>query len=233
VRVLLVEDNRITCEAIKFALTRRDIWVESTPSGDEGWFQGSSEDFDAIILDLNLPELDGLTILKRWREEGIQTPVLILTCKGKCIDRVRGINTGADDYLPKPFQMAELVARLNAIIRRSKGASSSQVTCGDVSLNLLNGTIMAHGKIIDLAPLERRALTLLMQERGKPVPSHELFDHVYGLNSTKSPNALEALIKRLRAKLPRDFIRTRRGIGYMIPENDNSAAPVMPVHLHA
>ena len=204
--------------------------MDSAVCGDEGWFLGSSEDYDAIILDLNLPKLDGLSILKRWREEGINTPVIVLTSRGKCFERVRGINAGADDYLPKPFQMEELVARLYAIVRRSKGAASSLVRCGEVALNLVNGTVLAQGKLLELAPLERRALTLLMQEKGKPIPSHELFDHIYGYNSSKSPNALEALIKRLRAKLPPNFIRTRRGIGYMICDHSTPTAEKNDMH---
>ena len=223
-RILLVEDNRIVREAVGFALKRRDYHVDIVTHGEEGWFLGSSEEYDAIILDLNLPDVDGLTVLRGWRGEGINTPVIVLTSKGKCFERVKGINAGADDYLPKPFQMEELVARLHAIVRRSKGASSSLVTCGDVSLNLVNGTAIANGKMLELAPLERRALTLLMQDCGKPIPSHELFDHVYGVNSNKSSNALEALVKRLRAKLPRNFIRTRRGIGYIVSDDSDVVA---------
>ncbi|PLX44688.1 MAG: DNA-binding response regulator [Hyphomicrobiales bacterium] len=218
-RILIVEDDETLIEGIAYTLEKEKWFVEKAASGEEAWFQGSTEDFDAIVLDLSLPELDGTEILKRWRRENISTPVLILTSRSGWLDRVNGINLGADDYLTKPFRMEELVARLRAIIRRSKGHSNEQILCGGVAVDLLEMSASVNGDSIELGPLEWRALTHLMMNRGSVIPSHELIDHVYGPNSDRNVNAMEALIKRLRKKLGVPLIHTRRGSGYLV-QND-------------
>lgn len=210
-------------DAIASALCRFDYAVDVADNGQEGWFLGSCEDYDAIVLDLNLPDLDGLAVLKRWRDENISTPVLVLTVRGKWLERVKGINLGADDYLAKPFQMAELIARLNAIIRRSKGHSSSLISCSGITVDMLCRAVTSKGKTIELSPLEWRVLSHLMQNKGHSISSHDLMEHVYGVNSQRGINALEALIKRLRQKLPTSVIRTRRGFGYLICDEDQES----------
>ncbi len=222
-RVLVVEDDEILIEGITHALEQENWFVHRTGSGEEAWFLGSTENFDAIVLDLSLPELDGLEILQRWREENIATPVLILTARSGWLDRVNGINLGADDYLPKPFRMEELVARLRAIIRRSRGHSKDIITCHGVSLNFLDKSITVEGRPVELGPLEWRALSHLMMNAGMAVPAHELIEHVYGPHSERNTNAIEALIKRVRKKLDTPLIQTRRGAGYIVRnEGDKS-----------
>lgn len=219
-RILLVEDNQIIRDAITAALQGQKFIVDTAKSGPDGWLKGASDDYDCAILDIILPGLDGLTILKRWRAENIDFPVMMLTSRGKWFERVEGLNLGADDYLPKPFRIAELIARLNALIRRSRSQTAPQIKCDGVLIDLRHGKIIAKDYDIELAPLEWRVISLLAQEKGMAVPSHRLIDHVYGINSDKSANALEALIKRLRRKLPGDVIRTRRGVGYMLSETN-------------
>ncbi len=220
-RILIVEDDETLIEGITYALEKEKWFVEKSVSGEDAWFQGSTEDFDAIVLDLSLPELDGTEILQRWRQENISTPVLILTARSGWLDRVNGINLGADDYLTKPFRMEELVARLRAIIRRSKGHSDDTINCSGVMINLSEKSVSVEGNSVELGPLEWRALSHLMINRGTIIPSHDLIEHVYGPNSQRNSNAMEALIKRLRKKLGTPLIHTKRGSGYIV---QNSAA---------
>lgn len=229
-RILLVEDNQIVREAVGAALHAQKFLVDISATGQDGWFRGATEDYDCAILDLSLPDLDGLTILRRWRSDNVDVPVLVLTSRSRWFERVEGLDLGADDYLAKPFRLAELIARLNAIVRRSKGLASSQVACQGVLVDLHHGKVSANDCDIELAPLEWRVISLLAQEKGTTVSTHRLMDHVYGVNSDKSANALEALIKRLRRKLPVDLIRTRRGVGYLIVDNDARADAASASH---
>ena len=229
-RILLVEDNHIVREAVGAALHAQKFMVDISATGQDGWFRGATEDYDCAILDLSLPDLDGLTILRRWRSDKVDVPVLVLTSRSRWFERVEGLNLGADDYLGKPFRLAELIARLNAIVRRSKGLVSLQIACQGILVDLHNGKVSANDCDIELAPLEWRAIALLAQEKGTTVPTHRLMDHVYGVNSDKSANALEALIKRLRRKLPVDLIRTRRGIGYTIAGSEDRADAARASH---
>ena len=229
-RILLVEDNQIVREAVGAALHAQKFLVDISATGQDGWFRGATEDYDCAILDLGLPDLDGLTILRRWRSDNIDMPVLVLTSRARWFERVEGLNLGADDYLAKPFRLAELIARLNAVVRRSKGLASSRIACQGILIDLHNGKISANNCDIELAPLEWRVIALLAREKGATVPAHRLMDHVYGVNSDKSANALEALIKRLRRKLPVDLIRTRRGVGYMIADQDASTDAASHAH---
>jgi two-component system, OmpR family, response regulator len=232
VRVLLVEDNQIVREAVTAALAAQKYLIDIATTGRDGWYMGATEDYDCAILDIGLPDIDGLTILRRWRSENVTLPVLLLTSRGRWFERVEGLNVGADDYLPKPFRIAELLARLAAIVRRSKGNASSLICCQDVFIDLQNGKVTASDGEVELAPLEWRVISLLAQEKGSAVPTQRLIDYVYGVNSDKSANALEALIKRLRRKLPADLIRTRRGIGYMISGQETAAAETTePSHI--
>lgn len=216
-RVLLVEDDpRIVADARK-ALTAAGYLVETAADGESAWFRGDTEDYDAIILDLGLPKMDGLAVLKRWRENGRNTPVLVLTARGTWSERVEGIDAGADDYLPKPFQIEELLARLRAVIRRSAGRASSVVRIGEVTLDERQMRVSLRGAPVALSPLEYRLMAYLVHNRGRVVSQLELLEHVYGQDREFDSNALEVLVGRLRRKIGAGRIETRRGFGYLMP----------------
>ena len=216
-RVLLVEDDRRIASDVGRALKAAGYVVETVSDGEEAWFRGDTEDYGAIILDLGLPGMDGLSVLKRWRANGRSTPVLILTARGSWAERVDGIDAGAD-YLPKPFRMEELLARLRSIIRRSAGHASSVVTSGDLILDERQMKVSVRGVPIALSPLEYRLVAYLVLHRGRVVSQHELDENVYGHGEEHDSNALEVLIGRVRKKLGTELIETRRGFGYIVPE---------------
>ena len=170
------------------------------------------------MLDLGLPKLDGLSILKRWRKEGITTPVIVLSARGTWAERVEGIDAGADDYLPKPFAMEELMARLRAITRRQTGISASVVDCGDLRLDLRTSTTFRAGVQINLTPLEFRLLNHLVTNRERQVSKEELAEQLYAVNHEREVNAIEALVSRVRRKLGSKSIESRRGFGYRFSE---------------
>jgi two-component system, OmpR family, response regulator len=192
--------------------------VETVSDGEEAWFRGDTDDYGAIVLDLGLPGMDGLSVLKRWRANGRANPVLILTARGSWAERVDGIDAGADDYLPKPFRMEELLARLRSIIRRSAGHASSMVTAGDLTLDERQMRVSVRGVPVALSPLEYRLVAYLLLHRGRVVSQHELDENVYGHGEEHDSNALEVLIGRVRKKLGTELIETRRGFGYIVPE---------------
>jgi len=220
-RLLLVEDDRRIAADVKAALEAAGYVVEVARDGEDAWFKGDTEDYGAIVLDLGLPGMDGLSVLKRWRANGRQTPVLVLTARGTWAERVDGIDAGADDYLPKPFQMAELLARLRSIVRRSAGHATSVVTVGDISLDERQMKISMHGIPVTLSPLEYRLAAYLLLHRGRVVSQQELSENIYGQDDAHDSNAIEVLIGRVRKKLGADVIETRRGFGYLVP----AAAP--------
>jgi DNA-binding response OmpR family regulator len=216
-RILLVEDDpRIVADARK-ALAAAGYLVETAADGETAWFLGDTEDYDAIVLDLGLPKMDGLAVLKRWRENGRTIPVLILTARGTWSERVEGIDAGADDYLPKPFRIEELLARLRAVIRRSAGRASSVLRIGDITLDERQMRVSLRGVPVALSPLEYRLLAYLTHKRGRVVSQTELLEHVYGQDREFDSNALEVLVGRLRRKIGADAIETRRGFGYLMP----------------
>ena len=217
-RVLLVEDDRRIASDVSRALAASGYVVETVSDGEEAWFRGDTEDYSAVILDLGLPKMDGLSVLKRWRASGRRMPVLILTARGSWAERVDGIDAGADDYLPKPFRMEELASRLRAIVRRSSGQASSVVSIGDVTLDERQMKVSARGVPIALSPLEYRVVAYLMMRRGRVVAQAELDENVYGPGEDHGSNALEVLIGRVRRKLGVNLIETRRGFGYMVPD---------------
>jgi DNA-binding response OmpR family regulator len=218
-RVLLVEDDRRIAADVERALAAAGYVVDRESKGEEAWFRGDTEDYTAIILDLGLPGMDGLAVLKRWRASGRTTPVLILTARGSWSERVDGIDAGADDYLPKPFQMEELLARLRSVLRRSAGRASSVVTIGDVSLDERQMKVSVRGVPINLSALEYRVLAYLIHQRGRVVSQLELGENIHGTDDAHDSNAIEVLVGRLRRKLGIDLIQTRRGFGYLIPES--------------
>ncbi|MDI1345633.1 MAG: response regulator transcription factor [Pseudolabrys sp.] len=217
-RLLLVEDERRIAADIASALAAAGYVVETVRDGEEAWFRGDTEDYGAVILDLGLPGMDGLAVLKRWRSNGRHMPVLILTARASWAERVDGIDAGADDYLPKPFRMEELLARLRSIVRRTAGHSSSVVSAGDIMLDERQMKVSVRGVPIALSPLEYRLVAYLLRHRGRVLSQHELDENVYGHGEDHDSNALEVLIGRVRKKLGPDLIETRRGFGYLVPE---------------
>lgn len=217
-RLLLVEDDRRIAADVERALRAGGYLVETVRDGEEAWFRGDTEDYGAVILDLGLPGMDGLAVLKRWRANGRTMPVLILTARGSWAERVDGIDAGADDYLPKPFRMEELLARLRSIVRRSAGHASSLVVAGDIELDERQMKVAVRGVPIALSPLEYRLVAYLLRHRGRVVSQHELDENVYGHGEDHDSNALEVLVGRVRKKLGPDLIETRRGFGYLVPE---------------
>ena len=217
-RVLLVEDDRKIAAEVERALTAAGYVVDRESKGEDAWFRGDTEDYAAIILDLGLPGMDGLAVLKRWRTSGRTIPVLILTARGSWSERVDGIDAGADDYLPKPFQMEELLARLRSLLRRSAGRASSVVTVGDLTIDERQMKVSVRGVPLTLSALEYRVIAYLIHERGRVVSQLELSENIHGTADGHDTNAIEVLIGRLRRKLGVDVIETRRGFGYLIPE---------------
>jgi len=219
-KVLVVEDEPRIAADISATLKASGMAVDVVTDGEEAWFRGDTENYDVVVLDLGLPKLDGLTVLKRWRSAGHRFPVLILTARGVWTERVEGINAGADDYLVKPFEMEELVARLRALIRRSTGQASPVLQSGPLSLDTRQMKISLRGVPVALSPLEYRLLAFLMHHAGRVVAPTELAEHLYDFGNDRDPNAIEVIVARLRRKLGSDAIETRRGFGYLVPDDN-------------
>lgn len=217
-RLLVVEDDPRIKADITTALAAAGYVCETAEDGEDAWFKGDTEPYDLIVLDLGLPQIDGLTILKRWRQAGRTTPVLILTARGSWPERVEGIDAGADDYLPKPFQMEELLARVRSLIRRSAGLASAVIGNGIVSVDTRQMRVLVNGAPVSLTALEYRLIAFLMHNKGRVVPPGELLDHLYGDDDPREANALEALVMRTRKKIGAGQIETRRGFGYIMPD---------------
>jgi len=215
-RALAVEDDPRIAGDLHAALTAAGFRVEGTGDGEEAWFLGDTEDYDLVVLDLGLPSLDGLAVLKRWRANGRAMPVLVLTARGTWQERVEGIEAGADDYLPKPFRMEELIARSRALVRRAGGHAAALQEAGDLSLDANRMSVALRGVPVQVTALEYRLLAYLMLHRDRPVPPSELLEHLYGDDDAREANALEAVIARLRRKLGPGVIGTRRGFGYFL-----------------
>ncbi len=217
-RVLVVEDDARIASEVSRALKASGYVVEVVINGEDAWFKGDTEDYGAVILDLGLPGMDGLAVLKRWRANERHMPVLILTARGSWAERVDGIDAGADDYLPKPFRMEELLARLRSIVRRSSGLASSVISAGEITLDERQMKVTRRGIPVSLSPLEYRLVAHLLRNRGRVVSQQELDENVYGHGEEHDPNTLEVLVGRVRKKLGAKAIETRRGFGYLIPE---------------
>ena len=221
-RVLLVEDEpdlrRQLVTAIQGAGYVTNNRTDEAADGEEGHFLGDTEPYDAVILDLGLPGMDGLSILERWRQDGRTMPVLILTARDRWSDKVAGIDAGADDYLAKPFVMEELLARLRALIRRSTGHASNYLEFSGLRLDIRAGQVSVDGNPIKLTALEYRLLAYLMHHQGRVLSRTELVEHLYDQDFDRDSNTIEVFIGRLRKKLGRDFIQTARGLGYRLAE---------------
>jgi DNA-binding response OmpR family regulator len=215
-RILVVEDEPRIAGDVSAALANAGYAVDLAVDGEDAWFRGDTESYDLVILDLGLPVMDGLSVLRRWRTAGRHMPVLILTARGAWPERVEGIDAGADDYLVKPFRMEELVARVRALIRRAAGQGSPVMASGELSLDTRHMQILHGGVPVSLSPLEYRLLAYLFHQQGRVVPPSELIEHLYGNGDAREANALEAVIARLRRKVGTDAIETRRGYGYVL-----------------
>jgi len=215
-RALVVEDDPDVGPDLARALTAAGFTVDLAKDGEDAWFKGSVEDYTAVVLDLGLPRLDGLSVLRRWRADGRAFPVLILSARGDWTEKVEGIEAGADDYLAKPFEMGELVARFRGLVRRSAGRLSPVIKAGQLSLDTRGMSATLNGAPVRLSPLEFRLLDCLAHHPGRAVSAGELAEHLYGLSATGDANAIEALIVRLRRKLGAGVIETHRGFGYCL-----------------
>lgn len=216
VRILIAEDEGTLAEQLAGALAAAGYAVDLAADGARADFLAQTERYDAIVLDLGLPAIDGLTLIGRWRESGLATPVLVLTARGSWHERVQGIDRGADDYMPKPFRMEEVLARLRALIRRSSGQLTPELRCGEVVLDPRGAKVTLRGAPVKLTSHEFRVLSYLMHQRGRVVPQSELTEHIYAEGGDRDSNTVEVFIARLRRKLGPSFIETVRGLGYRI-----------------
>lgn len=215
-KILIVEDECEIAKDIAQSLSEAGFTSTWCDNGEDAWFQADTEDYDAVLLDLGLPRLDGLSVLRRLRADGNAVPIIILTARGTWTERVDGINSGADDYLSKPFQMAELIARLRGVLRRARGQSSPRLSAGSLILDTAQMQVISDGRPLNLTPLEYRLVSYLIHHKDRVVPREELKDHVYSHDNDRDANAIEALVTRLRRKLGPECIETRRGHGYAL-----------------
>ncbi len=224
-RILLVEDDVKIASFVVKGLKAAGYAVDHARDGEDGLSLITTEPYDAAVVDIMLPNLDGLSLIERMRKEGIRTPVIILSAKGSIGDRVKGLQTGSDDYITKPFAFSELLARVQALIRRANGLSEpTRLTVGDLSVNLLTREVARRGRKIDLQPIEFSLLEYLMRNAGRVVSKTMIMEHVWNYNFDPQTNVVEARICRLRDKIDRELdkklIHTIRGVGYVLKEAD-------------
>ena len=215
-RVLIVEDEPRLSQQLASTLGGQGYAVDCATEGDRADFLARTEQYDAIVLDLGIPGIDGLTLLRQWRHSGYATPVLILTARATWHEKVQGIDTGADDYVTKPFRMEELLARLRALIRRASGNLTPDLQCGGVVLDPRSARVTVDGQPVKLTSLEFRVLSYLMHHRGRVVSQHELTEHIYAQDFERDSNTVQVFVARLRRKIGNDTIETLRGLGYRI-----------------
>lgn len=211
-----MEDETRLSQQLSQALGEAGYAVDCAADGERADFLGQTERYDAVVLDLGLPSVDGLTLLHRWRDAGLTTPVLILTARGSWHEKVQGIDRGADDYMSKPFRMEEVLARLRALIRRSSGQTSPELRCGEVALDPRVAKVTRNGTPVRLTSHEFRVLSYLMHHCGRVVSQSELTDHIYAEGADRDSNTVEVFVARLRRKLGASFIETVRGLGYRV-----------------
>jgi len=222
-RILVVEDDVNLNRQLGDTLKEAGYVVDQAFDGEEGHFLGDTEPYDAIILDIGLPEMDGVTVLEKWRGAGRTVPVLILTARDRWSDKVAGIDAGADDYVTKPFHVEEVLARIRALIRRAAGHASSEIVCGPVRLDTKTSKAIVNGMALKLTSHEYRLLAYLMHHMGEVVSRTELVEHMYDQDFDRDSNTIEVFVGRLRKKMGVDLIETVRGLGYRIqaPTNAN------------
>ncbi len=223
-RILVVEDdkdlNRQLCDVLK----DQGYVVDTAFDGEEGHFLGDTEPYDAVILDIGLPVMDGISVLERWRKDGRKMPVLMLTARDRWSDKVAGIDAGADDYVTKPYHNEEVLARVRSLIRRAAGHASSDISCGPLRLDTKSGKVTMDGTQLKLTSLEFRLLDYLMHHIGEVVSRTELVEHLYDQDFDRDSNTIEVFVGRLRKKMGTDMIETVRGMGYRIAEPSQGAS---------
>jgi DNA-binding response OmpR family regulator len=219
-KLLVVEDSAELRGSLVRSLMAAGYVVEEADNGEDAAHLGSTGEYDTIILDLGLPVIDGLTVMAGWREEGVSTPILVLTARGSWREKVQGLRSGADDYLTKPFRTEELLARVEALIRRSKGHSATLIRLGDLEIDMSRRVLSRHGVEIRLTAHEFRTLAYLGLNKGRVVSQSELTEHLYDQDFERDSNVIEVTVARLRRKIGARAIVTRRGHGYLIPADD-------------
>ncbi len=215
-RLLVVEDDKNLNRQLVEAFEEAGYAVDSAVDGEEGHFLGETEPYDAVILDIGLPVIDGISVLEKWRRAGRKMPVLLLTARDRWSDKVAGIDAGADDYVAKPFHMEEVQARIRALVRRAAGRASNEITVGPVTLDTRAGKVGVDGRSIRLTSHEYRLLAYLMMHQGRIVSRTELVEHLYDQDFDRDSNTIEVFVGRLRKKLGVDLIQTIRGLGYTV-----------------
>ncbi len=221
-RLLVVEDDPDLNRQLVSALQDAGYAVDKAMDGEEGHYLGDTEPYDGVILDLGLPVLDGVSVLEKWRRAGKKMPVLILTARDRWSDKVAGFDAGADDYVAKPFHMEEVLARIRALLRRSAGHATSDLSCGSLVLDTKSARVTVNGTAVKLTSLEFRLLAYLMHHKGKVVSRTELVEHLYDQDFDRDSNTIEVFVGRLRKKLGVDVLHTIRGMGYCVSEPDNA-----------
>jgi len=214
IRILLIEDDPEIAKRLAEGLDLAGFAVERADNGADGYIMGTEETYDAVVLDLGLPQMSGLDVLRKWRAGGHKMPVLVLTARGSWPEKVDGLNAGADDYITKPFHIPEVAARLNALIRRSAGLASATLTHRGITLDTGAGMALLDGQPIELTAKELRMLNYFMHRIGRVVSQAELTEHLYSLGESRESNTIEVYVSRLRRKFGADLIKTIRGLGY-------------------
>jgi two-component system, OmpR family, response regulator len=222
-RVLVVEDDVNLNRQLATALQEAGYAVDTARDGEEGHFLGETEPYDAVVLDLGLPVLDGISVLERWRRAGRAMPVLILTARDRWSDKVQGIDAGADDYVAKPFHIEEVLARVRALVRRAAGHASNEIEAAGVRLDTRTGRVTVDGNPIKLTSHEYKVLEYLMLHRDRVVSRTELIEHLYDQDFDRDSNTIEVFVGRLRKKVSADLIETVRGLGYRIADPGDAA----------
>lgn len=222
-RLLVVEDDPDLNRQLVAAFSEAGYAVDSAVDGEEGHYLGDSEPYDAVVLDLGLPVLDGVSVLEKWRRNGRNMPVLILTARDRWSDKVAGFDAGADDYVAKPFHMEEVLARIRALLRRNAGHATDEITCGALTVDTRGARVIVDGQAVKVTSLEYRLLAYLMHHKGRVVSRTELVEHLYDQDFDRDSNTIEVFVGRLRKKIGTDLIRTIRGLGYCLAEPDNGA----------
>ncbi|MGE0611533.1 MAG: response regulator transcription factor [Hyphomicrobiales bacterium] len=222
-RLLVVEDDKDLNRQLVAALTDAGYAVDTASDGEEGHFLGDTEPYDAVILDIGLPKMDGISVLEQWRRDERKMPVLILTARDRWSDKVAGMDAGADDYVAKPFHMEEVLARVRALLRRSAGHAKNEIECGTLRLDTKTARVTVNGSAIKLTSHEYRLLAYLMHHRGRVVSRTELVEHLYDQDFDRDSNTIEVFVGRLRKKIPPDLISTVRGLGYSLGPVEDEA----------
>jgi two-component system OmpR family response regulator len=216
VRLLVVEDDKDLNRQVVTALEQAGYAVDRAFDGEDGGYLGETEPYDAVVLDLGLPMVDGVSVLQQWRRAGKTMPVLILTARDRWSDKVAAFDAGADDYVVKPFHVEELLARLRALLRRAAGHATSEIACGPVRVDTRASRVLVDGQPVKLTSHEYRLLAYLMHHQGRVVSRGELVEHLYDQDFDRDSNTIEVFVGRLRKKLGVDVIQTIRGLGYVL-----------------